>query len=59
MLQTLQQQLPPEQLAYVAALAVQSPIVFGDQPTRLTLQRLISQPSLQDLDQAFATQASH
>ena len=54
--QTLQTQLPPEQLVYVAALAVQSPIIFGDQPMRVTLERLISQPSLQALDHAFATQ---
>ena len=54
LLQTLR--LPPEQLVYVAALAVQSPLIFGDQPMRLTLQRLISQPSLQDLDRAYATQ---
>ena len=54
--QNLQQQLPPEQLAYIAALAVGSPLVFGDVPMATTLQRLLFWPSIQELDAAFGTQ---
>ena len=57
-MQTLQRQLPPEQLAYVAALVVSSPLVFGDVPMVATLQRLLYQPTLQQLDAAFGTQVS-
>ena len=55
-LQTLQRQLPPEQLAYVAALAAGSPLIFGDVPMARTLQRLLHEPSLAELDAGFATQ---
>ena len=57
-LQTLQRQLPPDQLAYVAALAIGTPLIFGDVPMEQTLRALLYQPSVAQLDDAFGHQAS-
>ena len=46
-----------EQLAYIAGLAVGAPLIFGDRPKELTYERLMTLPSLADLDQTFGCQA--
>lgn len=48
--------MPGEQLAYVAALAVGAPLLFGDRPKRETYARLSSHASLSDLDAFFGWQ---
>ena len=45
-----------EQLAYIAALAVSSKIIFGDRVKRDTFQRLDNFASLEDLDNAYGIQ---
>ena len=42
-----------EHLAYVAALAVGSRLVFGDRPKHVTYQRMLWKPEVEDLDAAF------
>ena len=54
--QSFQRQFGGEQLAYIAALAVGAALIFGDQPKELTYQRLMSLPSLSDLDRTFGSQ---
>lgn len=56
--QSLQQQFCGEQLAYIAALAVNAALVFGDRPKELTYQRLMTLPSLADLDRSFGAQVT-
>lgn len=46
-----------EQLAYVAALAVDADLVYGDRPKRTTFERLYCLTTLADLDQAFGLAA--
>ena len=45
-----------EQLAYIAGLAVGAPLIFGDRPKEQTYERLMTLPSLADLDQTFGCQ---
>ncbi len=52
----MQQQFVGEQLAYIAALAVGASLVFGDRPKEQTYQRLMTGPSLCDLDRTFGFQ---
>ncbi|CAL5227715.1 g10725 [Coccomyxa viridis] len=56
--ESFQRQFGGEQLAYIAALAVGAALIFGDQPKELTYQRLMSLPSLSDLDRTFGSQAA-
>lgn len=48
--------MPGEQLAYVAALAVGAPLLFGDRPKRDTYACLSSLTSLSELDAFFGWQ---
>ena len=48
--------MPGEQLAYVAALAVGAPLLFGDRPKRETYARLATHASLSELDAFFGWQ---
>lgn len=52
----MQEQFVGEQLAYIAALAVGASLVFGDRPKEQTFQRLMTGPSLCDLDRTFGSQ---
>ncbi|KAK3269611.1 hypothetical protein CYMTET_21955, partial [Cymbomonas tetramitiformis] len=45
--------MPTEQLAYVAAFVIGSPIVYGDRPKLTTFKRLLHGTSLEELDHAF------
>lgn len=54
--QDLQRSFGGEQLAYIATLAVHARLLFGDRPKRDTYHQLLTQPSIADLDAAFATQ---
>ena len=45
-----------EQLAYVAALAVGAPLLFGDRPKQHTYARLSKLASLSELDAFFGWQ---
>ena len=56
--QSFQRQFVGEQLAYIAALTVGAALVYGDRPKELTYQRLMSVPSLADLDLTFGAQVS-
>ncbi len=56
--QSFQRQFGGEQLAYIAALAAGAALVFGDRPKEVTYQRLMSLPSLSDLDRTFGAQVS-
>ncbi|KAF8062895.1 hypothetical protein HT031_003733 [Scenedesmus sp. PABB004] len=47
-----------EQLAYVAAFATGSQLLFGDRPKATTYKRLFAIPSLADLDAAFGAEAA-
>lgn len=51
--QMVKQQFPGEQLAYIAALAIDAELVFGDRCKFITYQRLQNIPSLKDLDAAY------
>ena len=51
-------QLPAEALVYAAAFAVDARLVFGDRPKETTYRRLVSTPTLAELDQTFATQSA-
>lgn len=48
--------MPGEQLAYVAALAVGAPLLFGDRPKQETYARLSWHASLSELDAFFGWQ---
>jgi len=48
-----------EQLAYIAAFAVGATLVYGDRPKNITYQRLLSIPTVEDLDIAFADQSAN
>jgi len=50
-------QLPPEVLVYAAAFVVRATIVYGDRPKRVTIKRLVSEPTLEALDGTFAKQS--
>lgn len=54
--QSFQRQFGGEQLAYIAALALDAALVFGDRPKQVTYQRLMTLPSLSDLDRTFGAQ---
>ena len=56
-MQDLQCNFGGEQLAYIAAIAVNAQLIFGDRPKRETYQRLLTQPTVVELDEAFAAQA--
>uniref|UniRef100_A0A383WDL8 Uncharacterized protein n=1 Tax=Tetradesmus obliquus TaxID=3088 RepID=A0A383WDL8_TETOB len=47
-----------EQLAYIAALASGSQLLFGDRPKDITYKRLFDCPSLAELDAAFAAEVA-
>ncbi|KAF6258087.1 hypothetical protein COO60DRAFT_1460861 [Scenedesmus sp. NREL 46B-D3] len=47
-----------EQLAYIAALASGSQLLFGDRPKAITYKRLFDCPSLAELDTAFAAEVA-
>jgi hypothetical protein len=51
-------QLPAEALVYAAAFAVEARLVFGDRPKDTTYRRLISCPTLAELDETFARQSA-
>lgn len=48
----MKKQFPGEQLAYIAALAVDAPLVFGDRPKAITYRRLLARSPIA-LDEAF------
>ena len=51
-------QLPAEALVYAAAFAVDARLVFGDRPKEVTYRRLVSTPTLAELDETFARQSA-
>ena len=51
-------QLPAEALVYAAAFAVEARLVFGDRPKSTTYRRLVSCPTLKELDETFAKQSA-
>jgi hypothetical protein len=53
----MKSQLPPEVLVYAAAFAVGATVVYGDRPKATTYKRLMSTPSLAELDGTFAAQS--
>ena len=55
-LQDLQRNFSGEQLAYIATLAVGAQLIFGDRPKSVTYGRLLTLPTLAELDAAFGTQ---
>jgi hypothetical protein len=55
--ENMKAQLPPEVLVYAAAFAVRATIVYGDRPKAVTIKRLVSTPTLGELDGAFAAQS--
>eukprot|EP00884_Botryococcus_braunii_P003138 jgi/Botrbrau1/12825/Bobra.20_1s0015.1 len=56
--QRAQEELDGEQLAYVAAVARGSRIVFGDRPKHATFRRLFSTLSVPQLESAFSLKAA-
>ena len=57
MVQTAKQQYGGEQLAYIAAIAVNAELVFGDMPKEVTFRQLLGGPTLRDIDEAYARQS--
>ncbi|CAL8462413.1 g1946 [Coccomyxa elongata] len=55
--QDLQRQFMGEQLVYIAGLAVEAQIVYGDRVKADTYRRLDTVPSIVDLDRAFGLQS--
>ena len=51
-------QLPAEALVYAAAFAVEARLVFGDRPKEATYRRLVSTPTLRELDETFGNQSA-
>lgn len=51
-------QLPAEALVYAATFAVDARLVFGDRPKETTYRRLVSCPTLSELDQTFGNQST-
>ena len=51
-------QLPAEPLVYAAAFAVDARLVFGDRPKETTYRRLLSCPTLSELDETFGNQSA-
>lgn len=51
-------QLPAEPLVYAAAFAVDARLVFGDRPKETTYRRLVSCPTLSQLDETFGNQSA-
>jgi hypothetical protein len=49
---------PTEQIAYVCALAVDAPLVYGDRPKAATFGRLFDASSAAELDAAFGAQTA-
>lgn len=49
---------PTEQVAYVAALMVDAPLVYGDRPKASTFTRLFASATAAQLDAAFASQCA-
>ena len=43
---------------YAAAFAVDARLVFGDRPKEVTYRRLVSTPTLAELDETFARQSA-
>jgi hypothetical protein len=52
------QGLASEDLAYAAAFATGSTLVFGDRPKAVSYQRMLWRPSVADLDAAYAAQSA-
>ena len=53
----MREQLPAEPLVYAAAMYVDAKIVFADRPKRSTYGRLVTEPTLEELDEAFSKQS--
>lgn len=51
-------QLPAEPLVYAAAFSVDARLVFGDRPKETTYRRLVSCPTLGELDETFGNQSA-
>ena len=51
---SVREQLPAEPLVYAAAMYVDAKIVFADRPKRSTYGRLDTEPTLEELDEAFS-----
>jgi hypothetical protein len=49
---------PTEQVAYVATLVTNAPLVYGDRPKATTFKRLFASATAAQLDAAFATQCA-
>lgn len=49
---------PTEQIAYVASLAVDAPLVYGDRPKGVTFARLFAASTAAQLDAAFGVQTA-
>jgi len=56
--ENMKTQLPAEPLVYAAAFAVDARLVFGDRPKETTYRRLVSCPTLAELDQTFGNQSA-
>jgi hypothetical protein len=54
---SMREQLPAEPLVYAAAMYVDAKIVFADRPKRSTYGRLVTEPTLEALDEAFSKQS--
>ncbi|CAL6363569.1 predicted protein [Bathycoccus prasinos] len=54
---SMREQLPAEPLVYAAAMYVDAKIVFADRPKRSTYGRLVTEPTLEELDEAFSKQS--
>ena len=55
--QTARQQFGAEQLAYIAAIAVDAALIYGDVPKDVSFRRLLVVPTLRDLDESYARQS--
>ena len=56
-LQTARQQFGAEQLAYIAAIAVDAALIYGDVAKDATFRRLLVVPTLPDLDKSYGQQS--
>ena len=54
---SVREQLPAEPMVYAAAMYVDAKIVFADRPKRSTYGRLVTEPTLEELDEAFSKQS--
>ena len=54
---SMREQLPAEPMVYAAAMYVDAKVVFADRPKKATYGRLVTEPSLVQLDEAFSKQS--